>query len=192
MIEILRELNMENIIDNRDIISISVVKEKLYALQETEILAEIPNKPKLRTYNLLKRDSKTEDYVKYTYVKSIRSLIARLRLGVLPIELEVGRFKNVKNDKGQIVKTPANMRFCKVCGERVVEDEIHLLFNCEVYQDVRSIFYKRMSMKDVNFVNLTDIAKLKNLCNTFYKDFGKFLVNIWQIRQDVLFANKFV
>jgi hypothetical protein len=55
-----------------------------------------------------------------------RSLVAQLRMGILPINIELGRYRNI----------PAHERFCFNC-KNVVEDEFHFMFQCPVYSDIR-------------------------------------------------------
>ena len=48
-------------------------------------------KPKLRTYSLFKQDMDTERYTKI-YSKSKRSILCQLRIGILPLEIELGHY----------------------------------------------------------------------------------------------------
>ncbi len=56
-------------------------------------------KPKLRTYVLFKENNCTENKVKYCMSRQQRSLIAQLRLGILPIHIETGRFRGTHLDE---------------------------------------------------------------------------------------------
>ncbi len=62
----------------------------------TEWADKLDGKPKLRTYILFKDAYSTEDYVKYCFPRYQRSLLAQLRCGVLPLEVEIARFRNKK------------------------------------------------------------------------------------------------
>ncbi len=55
-------------------------------------------KPKLRTYFLFKKNYRTENYVKYCMCRKQRSLIAQLRISILPIYIETGRFRGAQLD----------------------------------------------------------------------------------------------
>ncbi len=50
-------------------------------------------KAKLRTYVLFKENHCTENYVKHCMSRQQRSLIAQLRLCILPIHIETGSFR---------------------------------------------------------------------------------------------------
>ena len=69
----------------------------------------------------------TESYVSMNLSSIERSYLAQLRLGILPIEIETGRYKSVFIDN----------RKCKLCNLNLVEDEKHILFTCTLYNDIR-------------------------------------------------------
>ncbi len=60
-----------------------------------------------------------------------RSILNKLIFGILPLEIELGRFINVKE----------HLRLCNVCNLDRVEDEAHFLFSCAPLQAERSEFY---------------------------------------------------
>ena len=66
---------------------------------------------KLRYYNLYKSDKDIEEYVKLPVQKYHRSLFAQFRFGILPLQIEVGRFRNMQ----------LNERICPI-SSAAVED----------------------------------------------------------------------
>ena len=50
---------------------------------------------KLRYYNMYKGDKNCADYLKMNITKYQRSLFAQFRSGILPLEIEVGRYRNI-------------------------------------------------------------------------------------------------
>ena len=50
--------------------------------------------------------------------RKCRSYLAQFRSGILPLEIEIGRWQN-KNVEDRI---------CKLCDDYEVEDECHLIF----------------------------------------------------------------
>ncbi len=54
--------------------------------------------PKLRTYVLFKENYCTENYMKYCISRQQRTFIAQLRLDILPIHIETGRFRGTQLD----------------------------------------------------------------------------------------------
>ena len=86
---------------------------------------------KLRYYNLYKYEKCQEDYLHMNITRYQRSLFSQFRCGILPLEIETGRFIN----------SPLPDRLCRVCTEAAVEDEIHFLCDCKCYSDLRSDMY---------------------------------------------------
>ncbi len=76
--------------------------------------------PKLRTYIKFKIVFEVEPYVLSFMSRQSRSYLPQLRNGILPLQLEVGRWIN---------KT-AEESFCLICNNGTVEDEEHLPFHC--------------------------------------------------------------
>ena len=82
--------------------------------------APLALKPKLRTYRLIKESVCCEPYVTFNLDRVDRSFIAQFRLGILPIAVETGRFRNI----------PLEDRKCVVCDSGQVEDELHFVNSC--------------------------------------------------------------
>ena len=67
---------------------------------EDEWRVNVSLKPKLRSYTIFKNTFGTEEYVTILRSRCKRSLLAQLRLGILPLEVEVGRFRGIAlNDR---------------------------------------------------------------------------------------------
>ncbi len=94
------------------------VESKCIELDKSEWLSSIPLKPKLKMYKNYKMIMKPEDYVKYCLNRKRRSIISQFRIGILPLHIEAGRFRNVKEDE----------RKCYVCNNEDIENES--LFMC--------------------------------------------------------------
>ncbi len=54
----------------------------------------LSTKPKLRTYVKFKENICTEDYVKHSTSRRKRSLMPQFRIGILPLHIETGRFRD--------------------------------------------------------------------------------------------------
>ena len=126
------------------IFNIDNIKQSCKELMKIEWQHEIQSKPKLRTYKLMKYNFEVESYVAYHVPKNYRLILAQLRMGILPLHIETGRYKNVfDRETGIYRKMNVNERTCNVCKLDIVEDEKHFLFNC-------ILTYIRM--KDENFM----------------------------------------
>ena len=127
-------LNLSPIYHAKDIFNIENIKRSCKELMKIEWQQEIQSKPKLRTYKLMKENFEVESYVAYHVPKNYRSILAQLRMGILPLHIETGRYKNVfDRETGIHRKINVNERTCNVCKLDIVEDEKHFLFNCNIY-----------------------------------------------------------
>ncbi len=71
-----------------------------------------------------------------------RSLIAQLRLGILPIHIETGRFRGTRLDD----------LICQLCDTQEVEVEIHFVCKCNLYTDLRKTMYRPVEHKHTDFI----------------------------------------
>ncbi len=85
--------------------NLKVVKQKLSLLQQQQWKVDIWKKSKLRNYVQIKNEYTTEPNVSFNLKKGQRSLCAQLRASVLPLAVEVGRYKGI----------PEEQRLCVLC-----------------------------------------------------------------------------
>ena len=89
---------------------------------------EMTNKPKLRSLAMVKSTYEPEQYLKNHMKKGLRSLFAQLRLGSLPLSVEVAHFAGLHLEQ----------RICPLCMEyNLVEDEYHFVMVCGEYKTER-------------------------------------------------------
>ena len=86
------------------------MKQKLLIVFKEKWANDIWLKPKLRTYCQMKNSYGPEPYVTLPLEKSKRSLCAQLRMGTLPLSLEVGRFNSTAEEE----------HLCSVCDMYVL------------------------------------------------------------------------
>ena len=61
-----------------------------------------------------------------------RSLLAQIRLVILPIKIETGRFRSFSVEQ----------MICELCEMRKVENEIRFICECLLYNDFRETLYE--------------------------------------------------
>ena len=120
MKDIFERINCK-VFDERKPCNISDCCEKFSVSDNQEWKNKLSYKPKLRTYKQGKENKCVANYFMMNLTCKKRSMLAQLRMGVLP-NIETGRYKNI----------PADQRFCFVCKESI-EDEMHFLFECPFY-----------------------------------------------------------
>ena len=64
--------------------------------------------------------------------------MTQLKLGILPPEIETGRFTPIYNKTIQINRNRLpSARICKLCDIESCEDEFHFIFICPEYNEIR-------------------------------------------------------
>ena len=114
--------------------------------------------PKLRTYVKLDDFFSSKQFIHKPLTFIQRKFLAKLRLGVLPIRIETGRYHPRLEEADRI---------CLVCNEpNAIENEIHFLLKCPAYDRQRRELFSKIPELDANFVNWSDKDQLKILtCN---------------------------
>ena len=130
---------------------------------------------KLRYYNLYKTEKNVEDYLLLDLSKYQRSVFAQYRCGILPLQIEVGCYRNIE----------LSNRICQVCNSEV-EDEIHFLLSCDAYAELRSNLFQKASQFDSTFLRYDVYEKFAFLMSNLQKPVIKFLTSAIAIRSKCL------
>ncbi len=83
--------------------------------------------------------------------KKERHAFARVRSGIAPIRIELGRY-----DHG--IYVPVENRICQICNA-AVEDEKHILLNCVYYNDLLVKLLNDASSIDDHFNEMSEDDK---------------------------------
>ncbi len=79
---------MEQVYTTKTVCNLDFIKAECKKIDESQLLASLPLKPKPRTYIMYKKSFIIEDYVKYCLNRSNKSLTAQIRIGILPLHIE--------------------------------------------------------------------------------------------------------
>ena len=82
-------------------------------------------------------------------MKAYRSLLAHLRGGTAPLQIETGRY----------VCLPVEERTCKTCNSGMVDDEEHFCVGCSGLKEARGPLLKLMEQAHSGFGLLQDEEK---------------------------------
>ncbi len=93
----------------------NVKKNKIY---DEKMICNIYELQQLMPYIAFKDNYCTEKYVKKCLPRKQRSLLAQIRFGILPLHIEMGRFRSLNLKE----------RTCKICNSQEIEDEFLLLY----------------------------------------------------------------
>ena len=103
---------------------------------EKEWKREISNKPKLRKYITLARDTKKFSYIEFSSTllpKPHRSIFAQFCCGILPFRVETGRRQRVRDETtGQTRFLKLEELVCSICSSGEVVDIYHFLLKCKM------------------------------------------------------------
>ena len=102
----------------------------------------------------------------------LRSCLAQFRAGILPIEIELGRYRNV----------PAEQRLCPLCTLGEPEDECHFVFRCEHFANLRTIMFN-----NTNIDTLDEVQALRTLMESYAKKLSIYICNALQKRKHTLY-----
>ena len=133
---------------------------------------------KLRTYRLMKREYKTQNYCLSCLPLKHRSAFAKFRCEVDPIRIETGRNEGLDVDS----------RTCPIC-KNGIEDEKRVILQCSLYDDIRKHLFDKAANVNENFIGLSDTDKLVVLFTNveMIKFCAKLGFQILQKRQNTLF-----
>ena len=78
-------------------------------------------------------------------------------------------------------------RLCNICNLNETEDEIHFLFKCPCYDDLRQTLINKACETETNFMSLNDFEKLRYVVERHYVYLAKFLVSVMYRRKSLLY-----
>ena len=177
-LQIFTEIDMKHVYDSQQLCNIDEICDKLVAKYVSDWQNQIKAKPKLRFYRYFKNEPATELYVKSNLSTYERSCLAQLRLGILPIEVETGRYNSV----------PYENRKCKLCNLDEIGDELHLLFRCTNFNDARNVWLNQI---DINLETYgSDKSELLKEVFTFPRQTAKYICKCMDIRRNTLYVQR--
>ena len=104
---------------------------------------------RLSLYKTIKNNFSLEKYVTIVQDRKQRSLLAKSRMGILPVKEETGRYRGINKED----------RLCVYCDQGVVESGTHFILHCPKYGQIRKPFYDNILSEDVIY-NDDELMKL--------------------------------
>ena len=185
--DIFERSNSEQTFYRKEKCSVSNITEKIFDNYKENWISKVRQKPKLRTYKQFKLNFGPEKYLYLNLSKHKRSLLAQFRLGILPLNIETGRYKNIIDNEGNIRKQKPEERLCSLCSSGAVEDELHFLFDCNCYALFRETLFKHAISKNSNFMNQTKISQIEFLMNRDVNKLCSYILLSWECRKELLY-----
>jgi len=104
---------------------------------------KIETSTKLDFYRTFKRDYKAEDYLDLTPVISTKRDYTKFRTSNHKLAVETLRYKRPV--------VPREQRICEFCNQNEIEDENHMIFSCNTYEDMRETYFEKIgTFLDIN------------------------------------------
>ena len=140
-------------------------------------------KNKLRYYRLMKVNyTSLEKYLIIIQNPAIRRALTKFRISNHQLSIELGRFKRPPQ--------PVSERICPMCHLGVVEDEIHFLLICPLYNNLREPLLKLASTFNRSFAFLTTINKftyiMSNENTSMINVLANYIYKSMTLRQNML------
>ena len=150
--KILEQVNLISSFNTKSPVNLKDVEDRLFSKYKLEWANKIQSVSKLRTYRQNKTVFGTENYLLSTLSKGEKSYsyFAQFRCGILPLRVETGRY----------IELNANERICTLCTSNEIEDELHLLLKCSLYDDLRQTLIAKAVETNDTFLHLSNIRKL--------------------------------
>ena len=172
---ILKEINMEEFYDGKQICNLDICKTKLKE-KHHEAWRKLANKKsKLKIYTQIKVNFGVEKHILLNLTRNERSILSQLRCSILPLQIEIGRFTNQKKEE----------RLCPICNSGNIETECHFLFDCSYYEEERNSFFNSIDVK-INDME-SQILFLNELFKIHPRKLAKYCSKIMQSRKGAVF-----
>ena len=87
-----------------------------------------------------KKETNYSEFIKFIRNTEHRRVASKFRIGNHNLKIETGRFT--------IPKTPEDLRICDHCNLNSVENELHILFHCDLYNDLRKTLFIKINYRN--------------------------------------------
>ena len=168
---IFKEINLEILYETKQVCDLKICEQLLGEKYKEEWRILANKKSKLKLYLDIKQEFGLENHIKLNLSRNERSVLSQLRCSILPIQIEIGRFINLKVEE----------RLCPICNSGLIETECHFLFKCSKYQIEREEFYRKTSINENDYENHTVL--LKELFEYHPRMLAKFCAKLLHIRK---------
>ena len=155
---------------------VSIFSERVKDCEFQRWSSQVCNLPKLRLYCKYKEDKQEELYLSLPIPRRLRRDLARFRTASHILEVEMGRHNNISFED----------RLCKLCGKSnlfAVEDEFHVVFHCEAYNDIRQVYIDKEILNCANEYSFVSLMKTDNSDDIV--NFANFISCLFKIRKQL-------
>ena len=133
---------------------------------------EIQNSSRARFYRNI-TEFHFQPYLDIINIRKFRTAMTKLRVSSHRLEVETGRWTRP-------VSTPFDERKCHICDR--LEDEFHFLFECPLYDELRTQYLSRYFVVRPSMYKLTELFKTE--VKKRIKNLSIYIFKAFQLRQD--------
>ena len=160
------------------------LKKNMMEQQNEALKLKCLEKPKLRTFVKFKVFGELPSYVSKPLSFVQRRCLSQLRVGTLPIRLEIGRYCRPFLEEKD--------RLCQVCdtnslGGNNIENEHHFLFVCNAYSKLRNDWLEGLGLPD-SFWTLPEYEMIGLVVNKseFVRQTSNFVIGAFNMRSKTI------
>ena len=97
-------------------------------------------------YSIFKnRETNNSEFINHIRNPEHRHVASKFRIEDHNLKIETGRFT--------IPKSPEDLRICDHCYLNSVENELYILFHCDLYNDLRNTLFIKINGRNILFTN---------------------------------------
>ena len=100
---------------------------------------------KLKFYSILKNETNYSEFINHIRNAEHRRVGSKFKIGNHNLKIETGQFT--------MPKTPEDLRICDHCNLNSVEHEMHMLFHCDLYNDLRKTLFIKINDQNTLFTH---------------------------------------
>ena len=112
----------------------------------------ISTNKKLKFYSILKNETKYSEFIDHVKNPEHKRNAFKFRIGNHNLRIESERFT--------IPKTPKDLRICDHCSLNSVENEMHVLFQCDLHDDLKKVPFSKINERNKFFTNFNNRDKV--------------------------------
>ncbi len=175
--QVLCDINMKDCYSRLEPVDIDLGEKHILTGEEIKWSNDVTKFSKLDLLADIKQSFGSEKYLRIDLDRYDKSLLSQFRCGILPIEIETGRYKNLARKD----------RICTLCNTGEIENQVHFALYCPVYNHLRVEFVNTCRNRILGWDILTDIGKISFLFNHEPRLFGKYLKKSFLHRKSLLY-----
>ena len=132
---------------------VKILKQRLTDINFQDWQSRLDNSSRARFYRVIKPQKIYSNYLSVVVSKAHRIALTRFLLSSHSLHVETGRWNRPP--------TPPERRFCHICTSKI-EDEFHMVFECQLYNELRARLIPRYYRQRPSMYKLVELSRARN------------------------------